>query len=65
MAPSATETTTTTGNQVPYRLHLGQYKEVDTVHIDRDAELGKNGGTAAKVSITTIPDTCLISDALF
>ncbi|CAG9988836.1 unnamed protein product [Clonostachys byssicola] len=51
MAPSATETTTTTrgpANVQTYHLHLDKHKEIDTTQIDRDVELGKTGAPGAK-----------------
>ncbi|CEJ89954.1 Putative Taurine catabolism dioxygenase TauD/TfdA [[Torrubiella] hemipterigena] len=48
MAPSVTETVTEPVTQNLYRLHLGQYKEIESVHVDREAEEGKTGLVAAK-----------------
>lgn len=53
MAPALVETTTTNNGPVPefvYRLD-GQYKEIDLTYIDKNAEEGKTGGPAAKVSL--------------
>ncbi len=50
MAPSVVETTTTTTRPVPaYKLHVGNYKEIDAHNVDRETETGENG---AKVSWT-------------
>lgn len=51
MAPSLTETETV-AEQKPghlYKLHLGQYKEIDAVFVDKEAEQGKTGEPPAKV----------------
>ncbi|EFY87660.1 alpha-ketoglutarate-dependent taurine dioxygenase [Metarhizium acridum CQMa 102] len=50
MAPSAI-TTTVTEEAKPrqtYKVHLGQYKEIDPYEVDRDVETGKKGGKGAK-----------------
>ena len=51
MAPSLTETKTVSEQKPPqpYKLHLGQYKEIDAVFVDRAAEEGKTGEPPAKV----------------
>lgn len=51
MAPSITETVTEPLAQNLYRLHLGQYKEIEAVHVDRAAEEGKTGLIAAKACL--------------
>jgi len=56
MAPSATETVTATEAPV-LRLHTtkaagGDYKELLPVSYDKEAEEGKKGFSAAKVSIS-------------
>lgn len=53
MAPSATQTQTQAQTeQKPaqqYKFHLGQYKEIDAVFVDKEAEQGKTGEPPAKV----------------
>lgn len=53
MAPSAVATTTSTTEAVKpksaYKLHLGNYKEIDPANLDKDVETGKVGGNGAKV----------------
>ena len=50
MAPSAVQTTSTETTFKPtYKLHLGQYKEIDGTRVDRETEEGKRGEPAAKV----------------
>ncbi|KAK0383867.1 hypothetical protein NLU13_7959 [Sarocladium strictum] len=48
MAPSATLTTVETSTQPTYKLHLGQYKEIDATRVDREVEEGKRGEPAAR-----------------
>lgn len=50
MAPSLTQTETVTEQSQPQlqKLHLGQYKEIDAVFVDRAAEEGKTGEPPAK-----------------
>ncbi|KAM3463438.1 Alpha-ketoglutarate-dependent sulfonate dioxygenase [Beauveria bassiana D1-5] len=50
MAPSLTETKTVSEQKLPqaYKLHLGQYKEIDAVFVDKEAEEGKTGEPPAK-----------------
>jgi sulfonate dioxygenase len=50
MAPSAVETTTETTPQSTFKLHLGQYKEIEATRVDRETEEGKRGEPAAKVT---------------
>lgn len=50
MAPSVTQTVT--AEQKPdqlYRLNLGNYKEIDAVFVDKEAEQGKKGAVPANV----------------
>lgn len=51
MAPSLTQTTTVAEEQPKqtYKVHLGQYKEIDAVFVDKAAEEGKTGEPPAKV----------------
>jgi hypothetical protein len=53
MAPSLTETKTVSEQKLPqpYKLHLGQYKEIDAVFVDKAAEEGKTGEPPAKVCL--------------
>lgn len=51
MAPSATKTTTEAAPQSTFKLHLGQYKEIEATRVDRETEEGKNGEPAAKVCL--------------
>lgn len=48
MAPSAVHTTVETTIQPSYKLHLGQYKEIEATRVDREVEEGKRGEPAAK-----------------
>jgi hypothetical protein len=50
MAPAATQTTVETTAQPTYKLHLGQYKEIEATRVDREVEEGKKGEPAAKVN---------------
>ncbi|EGX88781.1 Taurine catabolism dioxygenase TauD/TfdA [Cordyceps militaris CM01] len=54
MAPSLTQTETVTEQSQPQlqKLHLGQYKEIDAVFVDRAAEEGKTGEPPAKACLT-------------
>ncbi|ATY63428.1 Taurine catabolism dioxygenase [Cordyceps militaris] len=53
MAPSLTQTETVTEQSQPQlqKLHLGQYKEIDAVFVDRAAEEGKTGEPPAKACL--------------
>ncbi len=51
MAPSLTETKTVAEPPQPYKLHLGQYKEIDAVFVDKEAEEGKTGEPPANVCL--------------
>ncbi len=55
MAPSVTQTVTGSGYAAnsTYKLHLGQYKEIDGTYLNREAEEGKSGEPAAKVRAMT------------
>lgn len=62
MAPSATETTVQEAKPLTYKIHLGQYKEIDTTRVDREVEEGKTGEVPAKVSIVnTSYSQCLLT----
>lgn len=50
MSPSAVKAATGLDPSTTYKFDFGHFKDIDAVQIDRDAETGKTGGNAAKVS---------------